>query len=118
MFRSIKYLRPKADSNIGTTGVIVLRDSCFGEVRFKRNTIYDLQTNFLYLVLKTYSQRRLNLISNFVKCLRYLYREHGIKMTTLISAAEPAINILLPSVNFSRYVPLIKKFYIPKILRE
>jgi len=115
MFRAIKYIKPSPST--GKKGIISLRDTCFGELRFKRMSAYDVSVNFIYYVVKVYSDKHLNIITNLARCLLFLRREYETNIGLAVSLAEPVINKLLPSVNFTKYLPLVKKIYIPQIMR-
>jgi hypothetical protein len=115
MFRAIKYIKPGLSP--GKKGIISLRDTCFGELRFKRMAAYDIPTNYIYYVVKAYSDKHLNIITNLARCLLFMRREYETNISLAVILAEPVINKLSPSVNFAKYLPLVKKIYIPQIMR-
>jgi len=96
--------------------LVVLRDSCFGEIRFKKIIKCELYPYFIYIVMRTYSHSHINPIPNVARCLNLLYREHGIDLYATVDMANEIMKKYLPSVNFNKYVSLLKKVYIPQIV--
>ncbi len=110
MFISIKYLHSKR--------IVVLRDTCFGVIQIRKTITCELNEYFIYSVMKAYSKRKIHPISNIIRCLKQLDRNYGADLYLTVDLANALMKKHSPSVNFDQYVPLLKKVYIPQILKR
>jgi len=117
MLRSIKYLRPKVKpGDPPAKHIVILRDSCFGEVRFKKLITCDIHAYFIYVVMKAYTARNRDPIQSLVRCLSILYREYSMDMYYVLDKAIVIMAKYLPTINFRKYIILLHRVYIPRII--